>query len=218
MVLKNGRVKVTPQMEAWLSGLGNDYYHRHKDLTPQVLDEAYTGRTHQTRRGLNRIFLDTLPRDTRILEIGCGNGLQLELLRLDHFSDLWGVELRARQVALARDTGGLLNVVIGSCFDIPFKDCWADLVFTSGLLMHISEDDIEDALREIYRVSGGYIWGYEYFSEEPEVFNWRDTKETMFTRNYTGKLLSMFSDLILIREEKFSHKDGVDTMYMLKKV
>jgi len=53
-----------------------------------------------------------------------------------------------------------VNLIQGSVFDIPFKDKYFDMVFTAGVLIHVSPSDIKKVLKEIYRCSTKYIWGH----------------------------------------------------------
>jgi len=51
-----------------------------------------------------------------------------------------------------------INIIHGVADDIPFKDGYFDMVFTSGVLIHISPGNINRVLDEIYRCSREYIW------------------------------------------------------------
>lgn len=80
------------------------------------------------------------------------------------FNDLYGVEINSYAVEFLKAKSKGINIVHNSAFDIPFKDGYFDLVFTSGVLIHIHPKNIRKALREIHRCARKYIWGYEYYS------------------------------------------------------
>ena len=82
------------------------------------------------------------------------------------YMDLWVIEIQKYAVKIARERTNLLNLLNASVFDIPFKDEYFDMVFTSGVLIHINPNDINKAMDEIYRCSKSYIWGFEYFDKK----------------------------------------------------
>jgi len=94
----------------------------------------------------------------RVLEVGCNVGNQLLLLKEMGYTNLWGIELQDYAVEIARKRTSGINIVKGSAFDIPYKDAFFDLVFTSGVLIHIPPDHINKVLDEIYRCTNRYIY------------------------------------------------------------
>ena len=67
------------------------------------------------------------------------------------FTDLWGVEVQSYAVERARSRIPTVNLVQSSAFDLPYENAAFDLVFTSGVLIHVSPADLPRALDEIYR-------------------------------------------------------------------
>ena len=154
--------KMTKQMEEWAGKFGEEYTDRNL-MSLDELDQLYTDKFGISRTELNKEFLDDL-KINRILEVGCNVGNQLLLLKKMGYPNLWGIELQDYAVEIARKRTSGINIVKSSAFDIPFKDSYFDLVFTSGVLIHISPDDIDNALDEMYRCTNKYIWGFEYYS------------------------------------------------------
>jgi SAM-dependent methyltransferase len=64
------------------------------------------------------------------------------------------------------------SIVKGSAYDLPFIDSQFDLVYTAGVLIHLS--DTEKAMKEIYRVSSKYILSIEYFDDKERKIEYRD--------------------------------------------
>lgn len=83
-----------------------------------------------------------------ILEIGCGDGLALELLYNEGFN-VKGLDISPEKVKIARDHG--LDVIEGLMEDLPFEDKEFDTTLCFHTLEHSS--DIDKALSEIERVS-----------------------------------------------------------------
>lgn len=110
-----------------------------------------TESTHWWFRGRRAILGSTimrldLPRNSRILEVGCGTGGNLEMLA--RFGRVSALEMddSARAMA-AKKTGDRYDIRAGSCpYDIPFVDDSFDLICMFDVLEHI-EDDGETLLR-----------------------------------------------------------------------
>jgi len=82
-----------------------------------------------------------------------------------------------------------------SVFKIPYKDESIDLVFTSGVLIHIAPDDLLKATKEIVRVSKKYVLCIEYFSHKPESIPYRGESNLLFKRDFGSFYLDHFSRL-----------------------
>ena len=91
-----------------------------------------------TRTEINSEFIGDFDRDMKILEVGSNVGNQLLCLQEMGFKSLYGIELQNYAVELSKSRTKRINIIEGSAFDIPFKDSYFDLVFTSGVLIHIS--------------------------------------------------------------------------------
>ena len=210
--------KMTKQMEEWAGKFGEEYTDRNL-MSLDELDQLYTDKFGISRTELNKEFLDDL-KINRILEVGCNVGNQLLLLKKMGYPNLWGIELQDYAVEIARKRTSGINIVKSSAFDIPFKDSYFDLVFTSGVLIHISPDDIDNALDEMYRCTKKYIWGTEYFSEEYTQVNYRGHSELLWKTNFAKLFLDRFPDLKLVREERYPYledKTLVDQIFLVKK-
>lgn len=210
----------TRQEEVWSGEFGKEYTDRNL-LVPAELDKLYVENYGISRTSLNKEFLDgVLKKGERILEVGCNVGNQLDLLKAMGYSDLWGVELQSYAVEVARKRTGGLNIVLGSAFDLPFKDDLFDMVFTAGVLIHLSPSDINTALDEIHRCARSYIWGFEYYSEKGyEMINYRGKENLLWKTDFPKLFLDRFPDLKLLKKRiiKYANNDNRDVMYLLKK-
>ena len=209
----------TFQLGKWTAGFGRDYTKRN-NFSVAGLDKLYKKRYGVTRSEMNLGFLGKLSRDIRILEVGANIGNQLLALQKLGFSDLWGVEPLLYAVEIGKKRLLDANLIKGSIFEIPFKENFFDLVFTSGVLIHIQPDHLIKGLKEIYRCSRRYIWGFEYFSEKQEKINYRGNKNLLWKANYPEIYLENFPNLKLIKREYFQYNDekNKDVMFILEKV
>jgi len=169
----------TPQEEVWDSEIGIAYTDRSSPSLKEW-EQMYIDRFGVTRTQMNTEFIGGLPQDLSILEVGCNVGNQLSVLQGMGFTDLWGIELQWDAVEKAKSRLKNVNIIQGSAFDIPFKDGYFDMVFTSGVLIHFTEEDLFDVMSEINRCAERYIWGYEYFGEKFTEIPWRGKREMMW--------------------------------------
>ena len=208
----------TYQEEVWSGKFGKDYTDRNL-MSPDGLDQLYLGKYGISRTELNKEFLDDLTVD-RILEVGCNVGNQLLLLKKMGYTNLWGMELQDYAVEIARKRTSGINIVKGSAFDIPYKNNFFDLVFTSGVLIHISPDDIDKVLDEMYRCTNKYIWGFEYYNPDGyQMVNYRGADSLLWKTDFAKLFVDRFSDLRLVCKKiiKYKNNDNLDIMYLLEK-
>jgi pseudaminic acid biosynthesis-associated methylase len=208
----------TKQMEVWSGRFGEEYTARNV-MDSEGTDALYQRTLGVTRSALNERFIGHLSRDTKILEVGTNIGRQLGLLQTQGYRQLFGVELQWAAVEHAHRNLPLVNIVQGSAFDIPFRDRWFDVVFTAGVLIHLSPKDVEVALREIHRCSSRYIWGHEYWAPEWTEVPYRGHSELLWKTDYAQLYLQLFPDLKLVREERLrsTTDSNIDTMFLLEK-
>lgn len=106
------------------------------------MDELYRKNYGITRTELNNLFIGKLDRAVKVLEIGSNIGNQLLLLQRFGLKSLYGIEINNYAVGLFKSRSKNIYIIEGSAFDIPSKDEYFELVFTSGLLIHIAPSDI----------------------------------------------------------------------------
>jgi pseudaminic acid biosynthesis-associated methylase len=190
---------LTPQETIWTGSFGAEYSERNV-WSPEALDSNYRAEFGVTRSDLTREFLATLPPDARILEVGSNVGNQLLSLRKLGYTNLCGVELMHSAVKTAHQRAPEIDIIQGSALDLPFKSSFFDLVFTSGLLIHIQESDLARALTEIARCSKRYIWGFEYFSESRVEVEYRGHSNLLWRDNWVGEYQRLVPGVELVSE------------------
>jgi pseudaminic acid biosynthesis-associated methylase len=206
------------QMEEWAGDFGKEYTDRnaHSISEMELLCKQHYG---ITRSEINSRFIGGFDRNMKILEVGSNIGNQLLLLQNMGFKNLYGVDLQYYAVELSKSRTKNINIIQGSAFDIPFKDGFFDMVFTSGLLIHISPEDINLVLDEIYRCTNKYIWGLEYYAETYTNVNYRGYDNLLWKTDYSKLFVDHFGNLSLVKKEllKYSENDNIDTVYLLEK-
>lgn len=110
-----------------------------------------------------------------VLEIGAGSGRNLKALDDLEFPDLTrlliGIEPNAKARSMLKENG--YSAFDGTAAN-PGRT--ADLVFTSGVLIHIPPDELMAACQGIYDAAERYIVSIEYFAAEPEEKAYRGRK------------------------------------------
>lgn len=211
-------LKLNEQLKKWNGSFGNEYTDR-CNISLEELEALHQRKYGITRTELNNLFIGDLNRDINILEVGTNIGLQLSLLQKMEFKNLFGIEINSYTIGLAKSKTKGIQFVKASALDIPFKDGYFDLVFTSGVLIHIAPVDITRALQEIYRCTKSYIWGFEYYADDYTEIVYRQNKNLLWKANFPKLYLETFSDLELVKEKKlpYLYDDNIDTVFLLKK-
>lgn len=119
----------------------------------------YTGELHarvdrnlaEPRIARRTAFLDQLRVEERrtVLEIGCGPGRDGEAIAAQGF-DYTGVDLSPASVEACQALG--LRAEVASVLELPFADSSFDACWTMSTLLHVADEDLDQALREILRV------------------------------------------------------------------
>ncbi len=93
--------------------------------------------------------LSRFPKDAALLDVGCGEGVFVEELLRNGFSNVMGID----------ENYSSDIVVKGSALSLPFQDKSFDVVLFLDVLEHISIEKQEIAIKEIFRIlrAGGTL-------------------------------------------------------------
>lgn len=208
----------TEQIREWKGDFGRAYTDRNT-FDPAGLDTLWRNNCGVARSELNRRFLQGVPADASILEVGCNVGNQLLMLHEMGYRNLYGIEIQSYAVRLAQERVPSATIVEASALDIPHSDRRFDLVFTSGVLIHISPSDLPRALGEIHRVAKSWIWGAEYYASTTTEIAYRGHAKLLWKADFCRLYLDQFPDLKLLQEERlpYMNSPNVDTMFLLQR-
>jgi len=211
-------IKTNFQEKQWAGKFGDAYLARNPK-TIEEMDNRYLKAVGIKRTDLNKEFLNKLNRSIKILEVGCNAGVQLMILQKMGFKNLYGIEINPRTVNVAKSLTKDINLIQGTILDIPFKDRYFDLVFTSGVLTHIAPSNVKKAMKEIYRCTKKYIWGLETYADKYTEVIYRGNKNMLWKTNFPKLYLDFLKDLKMIKQKKlpYSANNDVDIMFLLKK-
>lgn len=98
-----------------------------------------------------RVFLEMLPGDvTTLVDVGCGDGAITNELAERY--EVTGVDASAAAVSHLRCAG-----VVARAESLPFPDRSFDVVMSSQMLEHLSDDGYRAAIGELRRVASRYV-------------------------------------------------------------
>ena len=211
----------TEQIKTWTGTFGAEYTERCTFKSDGAFNELYKKRYGVSRDAINTEWVGHLPREARILEVGCNIGNQLRALQRLGFGNLYGIDVQRFAVERAKSVCQDIDIIVGSAFDIPFKSGFFDLVFTNNVLIHIAPDMIGSVIDEIVRVARGQVWGFEYYAPEFTTIKYRGNKDLLWKADYPQLFLDRQPDTLkIIRTKIFDCLDepgNQDICYLLGK-
>lgn len=206
------------KVKVWMDKFG-DRYTKRNFYSPSELDSLYEKRYGTTRTSLNKQFLPKLHVEAKILEAGANAGNQLMLLKEMGFKNLYGMEVNKQAIKAGISRGGDIEFINAAAQQMPFTDNFFNMVFTSGLLIHIHPDRMKDVMLEMVRCSKKYIWCFEYYEKEYAEIEYQGTKQLLWKADYAKIFLENFDCLELVKEAhiEYLEDENIDSMFLLRK-
>lgn len=133
-------------------------------------------------------FLEHVDKSSHILDIGCGNGKNIEYLVNSDYRDVHGCDLSEEFVKICQKKK--LDVIYGNILSLPYPDKCADNVISIAVIHHLSTEEHRiDAIRELIRITkiGGKILitvssyehpfyrQYEKINEQDVMIPWKNS-------------------------------------------
>ena len=204
------------QRAFWSGEFGNAYVDRNKSI--DEVNESYAQQTGITVEDIFQRFFNDIDRKSKILEVGCNVGLNLEMLQKMGFNNLHGIELNKKALQIAQERNPKVIFVNSSIEDYQSKEKY-DLVYTAGVLIHIHPSTLESVIRKIVDLSAKYVFGFEYYSDKLEEIKYRDHSNVCWKQDFPLLFTKLFPQLKIVKQEKFSYKDNdlIDVAYLLRK-
>ena len=116
-------------------------------------------------------FLNSIPKNSLVIEVGCGNGKNM-LLRND--LKFFGCDVSSEFVKICNEKG--LNVIEANNLCLPYSDNSFDFCLSVAVIHHLSTDDNRlNAIKELVRITKSKgkifieVWAFE--QEEDQKFN-----------------------------------------------
>ncbi len=179
----------TEQEFFWEGTFGTEYTLRNQVLPKQR--QSFFAQVLQKTYGVKKIC-----------ELGANRGHNLQAIASlsDNF-DLTGVELNKNAINELKKIPNV-QAIHSSIQDFePSKKF--DLVFTSGVLIHINPADLLIVYNKIYELSSRYILLNEYYNPIPVELNYRGYTQKLFKRDFANDLIEHYQGKISVVDYGF---------------
>lgn len=103
-------------------------------------------------------------RCTSVLEVGCNVGNDLKLFPEDF--DVHGVDSNEKIIEKAKTRLPFVNFKVGKVTELPYEDSSVDMIFTHGFFNYLDDKEVNDGIKELFRVSKKYIVNCEIFGND----------------------------------------------------
>lgn len=159
----------------WEGYFGNEYTERN-----QVQPEA--------RAYFFRKVFSKAPGINTVCELGANKGHNLKAIHLvDKSVALTGVEInRAACEQMAKDKS--INALCSSIQDFNPENQF-DLVFSSGVLIHLPPADLPAVYKKMFELSARYVLINEYYNPVPVEIEYRGHSQRLFKRDFGGEFM-----------------------------
>ena len=175
----------------WTESFGDDYHERN------TLTEEQSAARLTFFLMLATTLADggkkALPKS--ILEVGAGTGHNLKAIKKIIDSNGLNIKLGAIEPNATAGDELIANLEGITLYrtSLPMDSAFSyEMVFTCGMLIHISPKWIEEVMQNIYDLSSKYILIMEYFSPEEREINYRGHDEALWTRDYGSLFMTKF--------------------------
>ena len=166
----------TEQEKFWMNRFGNSYSKRNKK--------------RNTKNFYKKILLKT-GKIKSAFEIGTNIGLNLdEFKKIDHKIKTFGVEINRFAYERCYEKGH--QVFNDSIFDFKINKKY-DLVFTSGVLIHINPKKLNKVYSKLFSLSKKFILVEEYFNPTPVSVTYRKNKNKLFKRDFAKEIMKKYN-------------------------
>ncbi len=205
------------QDDFWSGNQGKSYIERNNSL--ELANRLYKERTGITHQEVFQEYFENLDRDICILELGCNVGINLGILENMGFKKLTGLEINQEAIEIARKKYPKIKFIHCSIENFDCNDNEYDLVFTTGVLIHINPSNINKIIHKMMRLTKKFIFGFEYFSEKLTEIEYQGHSNLLWKQDFPT-LFSNLRNLKLIKKRKIHYKDTnlCDITYIFEKV
>jgi len=118
---------------------------------------------------------------TRVCEAGCNIGNNLSAFPKDF--EIYGIDINEYALKKARERFPYFNFQKENLSKISYPDSFFDLVFTRGVLVHLANNELDNVLSELLRISKKWVFNLEYFGNDGENISWKRGDNLLWYRN-----------------------------------
>lgn len=170
------------QEKFWAQEYADEYARKNSEFNLEKMDSVW------------RTLLEKTPSVQNILEIGCNVGRNISSIeRISPTIEKSAIEINSKALEFVLANNRIENSFCGSVLDSNFEDNSFDLVFTMGVLIHISPDSLLEVMNKMYRYSREYILIGEYFNRTPIMIEYQGQADKLFKRDFGKLFMTQFN-------------------------
>jgi len=173
--------------------------------------DQYVDRNIVAGEGRDPFWQETLDRleVASVLEVGCNVGANLRWIapRIGA-ENTHGVDINEKALEIAREQIPGVDVRLAAARELPYEDAPVDLAFTTGVLIHQPQDELESVMHEIVRVSRRYVLCGEYHADDLTEIPYRGERGALFKLDFGARYQELHPELELIDQRFLSRDDG----------
>lgn len=137
---------------------GPDYHYKQIDKRNRAFFNAYVLARYQMElQMILKIIKNRNNQITRILDVGCGDGVMLSLINKkikNNNIKLYGIDSSEIAIDIAKEKVPDAKFKVADVYNIPFDDNFFDLIISSDVIEHLSQP--KRMLNEIKRVGENF--------------------------------------------------------------
>lgn len=176
----------TEQEEFWANTYATDYIKKNSDFDSLAGQKAWQEMLSKT---------DSI---STILECGCNIGRNIKFLNnILPSAKKSIIELSKPAYDFVINNMEIQNSFNGSILESELNGDTFDLVFSTGVLIHIHPDNLLDNMQRMFLYSKKYILIGEYFNRTPTMIEYQGQKDKLFKRDF-GKLFIENFDVTVV--------------------
>lgn len=175
------------QENFWATTYATDYIKKNSLFDNQVGAEAW-----------KKMIKGTQGEIEKFLECGCNIGRNIDQIKMVLPEAVPSIiEISEPAFKFVTSHHDFKHAFNGAILDSAFDDASFDLVFTTGVLIHINPDQLLQHMEKMFRYSNKYILMGEYFNRTPVSIEYQGEKDKLFKRDF-GKLFIENFDVKLV--------------------
>lgn len=200
----------TPQEDFWAGEFGDSYMGRNDAENLLAANIALFA----------KIFSSLKKIPTSFLELGANIGVNVDTIKkFAPQADFTGIEINSQACKVLAGTG--CKVIESSIMEAKINESY-DFVFTKGVLIHLSPNQLLTTYKKMHDWSKRFILIAEYYNPTPIAISYRGNDDRLFKRDFAGEFLDLFPGVVL-RDYGFAyHRDTFPqddiTWFLLEKV
>ena len=177
------------ELDLWKGEFGDEYTNRNEITEENLAQRIYMwSEIFKTPASYNKD-------NFKILEVGANVGINISAITktMNRSCSFHALEPNDKARKKLVYNTPWVDLVNGEASDIVAINGDYDMVFTSGVLIHMNDEYLKKAMDEIYRVSNRFIVCIEYFAAEHTSKQYRGVDDFIYLRDYGSLWLNNYA-------------------------